>query len=51
MEKIAYECYNRFNVALRSKQGLGGVMVRVLASNLCGHRFESRAGRFMLESW
>ena len=31
--------------------GLGGIVVRVLASNLCGRRFESRAGRFKLESW
>ena len=31
--------------------GLGGVVVRVLASNLWGRRFESQAGRFMLESW
>ena len=30
---------------------LGGVAVRVLTSNLRGRRFESRAGRFMLESW
>ena len=30
--------------------GLGGVAVRVLVSNLLGRRFESRAGRFMLES-
>ena len=28
----------------------GGVVVRVLASNLWGRRFECRAGRFMLES-
>ena len=32
-------------------RGLGGVAVRLLTSNLCGHRFESRAGRFILESW
>ena len=31
--------------------GLGGVAVRVHATNLWGRRFESRAGRFMLESW
>ena len=31
-------------------RGLGGVVVRVLTSNLWGRRFESRAGRFMLES-
>ena len=33
------------------KGRLGGVVVKVLASNLLGRRFESLAGRFMLESW
>ena len=32
-------------------RGLGGVAVRVLTSNLGGRWFESRARRFMLESW
>ena len=31
--------------------GLGGEAVRVLTFNLWGRQFESRPGRFMLESW
>ena len=32
-------------------RGLVGVVVRALAYNLWGRRFESRLGHFMLESW
>ena len=34
-----------------NQRGLGGAAVRILASNLGGRQFESRAGCFMLESW